>query len=119
MVKVRPAVDRRFRSHAKATVRPRVEELEPRLVLTLPYPDHIVIVKQGIHGDRQTIGASNAPYINPLAAQGALFPQSYAIEHPSQPNYLDLFSGSNQGITNDSCPHTFSKPNLAGILESY
>src|SRR5262249_39564765 len=45
-----------------------------------------------------------------------LFTQSFAVEHPSQPNYLDLFSGSNQGVTDDSCPHTFSTENLASEL---
>jgi phosphatidylinositol-3-phosphatase len=35
---------------------------------------------------------------------------------PSEPNYLDLFSGSNQGVTNDSCPHTFSTDNQAAEL---
>ena len=37
--------------------------------------------------------------------QGANFTQSYAITHPSQPNYLALFSGSTQGVTDDACPH--------------
>jgi len=37
---------------------------------------------------------------------------SRAIGHPSQPNYLALFSGSTQGITDDSCPHEFTAPNL-------
>lgn len=41
---------------------------------------------------------------------------SHAIAHPSQPNYLDLFSGSNQGVTTDSCPHTFSSANLGHEL---
>jgi acid phosphatase len=42
---------------------------------------------------------------------------SFAIEHPSQPNYLDLFSGSNQGVTDNSGPYTFSAPNLgSGLL---
>jgi acid phosphatase len=54
--------------------------------------------------------------MNTLAAQGALFTQSHAVEHPSEPNYLDLFSGGNQGVTDDSCPHTFATPNLASEL---
>ncbi|WP_081413431.1 alkaline phosphatase family protein [Aneurinibacillus terranovensis] len=38
-------------------------------------------------------------------------------EHPSQPNYPDLFSGSNQGVTNDALPpHTFSTDNLGSEL---
>ena len=68
------------------------------------------------HDFSQIIGNTDAPYINSLADQGANFTQSFAIEHPSQPNYLDLFSGSNQGVTDDSCPHTFSGANLGGQL---
>ena len=49
------------------------------------------------HSNTDVIGNSAAPYINSLAAGGANFTQSYAITHPSQPNYLALFSGSTQG----------------------
>jgi acid phosphatase len=42
--------------------------------------------------------------------------QSYALAHPSQPNYLALFSGSTQGVTNDDCPLGFDGPNLARSL---
>lgn len=106
------------RSRTDFTARPSLEELEVRLALSLPYPDHVVIAIEENHGYTQIIGSSNAPYINSLAQQGALFTQSYAIEHPSEPNYLDLFSGSNQGVHDDSCPHTFSTPNLGGELEA-
>ncbi|HEV2961705.1 MAG TPA: alkaline phosphatase family protein, partial [Candidatus Angelobacter sp.] len=79
-------------------------------------PDHVVIVMEENHSFSSIIGSSQAPFINSLAQQGALFTQSFAIEHPSEPNYLDLFSGSNQGVTDDSCPHTFSTENLASEL---
>src|SRR5262252_6264054 len=76
-------------------------------------PDHIVIVIEENHSFSEIIGSSSAPYINSLAQQGALFTNSFAIEHPSEPNYLDIFSGSNQGITNDNCPvGPFSTANL-------
>lgn len=78
----------------------------------VPRPDHVVIVIEENHSYSEIIGSPAAPYINSLAAQGALFTQSYAITHPSQPNYLDLFSGFNQGVTNDSCPHYFTTDNL-------
>jgi acid phosphatase len=58
------------------------------------------------------IGSSSAPYLNSLARQGASFDHSYALTHPSEPNYLALFSGSTHGLLNDSCPHTFSGANL-------
>ena len=79
-------------------------------------PDHVIIVMEENHSFAEIIGSSSAPFINSLAQQGALFTQSFAVEHPSQPNYLDLFSGMNQGVTDDSCPHTFSTENLATEL---
>src|SRR5438093_309048 len=94
-----------------------LEELEPRYLLSsIPAPSHVVVVMEENHAYSEIIGSSSAPYINSLAQQGALMVKSFAIEHPSEPNYLDLFSGSNQGVTNDSVPHTFSTPNLGGEL---
>ena len=71
---------------------------------SLPSPDHIVVVIEENHADTSIIGSSEAPYINSLANSGALFTESYGTHHPSLPNYLALFSGSNQGVTDDSCP---------------
>ncbi|HXF09269.1 MAG TPA: alkaline phosphatase family protein, partial [Desulfuromonadaceae bacterium] len=79
-------------------------------------PAHIVIVIEENHAYEQIINSSSAPYINSLTNQGVLLTQSFAIEHPSEPNYLDLFSGSNQGVTDDSCPHSFTSANLGGQL---
>src|SRR6266705_3805118 len=70
--------------------------------------DHVVIGIMENHGYSQIIGSSAAPYENALAQQNALMTQSFGIGHPSEPNYLELWSGSNQGVTDDSCPHTFS-----------
>jgi len=78
----------------------------------VPRPDHVVIVIFENHQQPQVIGSSSAPYINSLAQTGANFTQSFGVTHPSQPNYLAQFSGSTQGITNDSCPHTFTGNNL-------
>ena len=83
---------------------------------SLPSPDHIVMVIEENHSYSQIIDSPNAPYINRLAAQGAVFTQSFGITHPSQPNYLALFSGSTQSITDNSCPLTFTTPNLGQAL---
>jgi hypothetical protein len=85
---------------------------------TPPRFDHVVLVMEENHSYNEIIGSSSAPYINSLASQGALFTNSFAIEHPSEPNYLDIFSGSNQGVTDDSCPHTFSANNLGNELRT-
>ena len=82
----------------------------------VPRPDHVVVVIMENHSNTDVIGNAAAPYINSLAAAGANFSQSYALTHPSQPNYLALFSGSTQGVTDNSCPHTFSTPNLGSEL---
>jgi hypothetical protein len=87
-------------------------------VTIIPRPDHVVIVVEENHSYSEIIGSSSAPYINSLAKSGANFTNSYGVEHPSEPNYLDLFSGSNQGVTDDSCPHTFSTENLGHELIS-
>lgn len=83
----------------------------------LPLPAHIVICILENHGYPQIIGSGAAPYINALA-KNASFTQSYAITHPSQPNYLDLYSGSNQGVTNDNNPPNdpFTTANLGRQL---
>ena len=82
----------------------------------LPRPDHVVIVIEENHSFQEIYNSSSAPFINSLVPEGALFTQSFAVEHPSEPNYLDLFSGSNQGVTDDSCPHSFSTANLGAQL---
>ena len=50
----------------------------------------------------------NAPYITSLATGGVSFASMFALIHPSQPNYIQLFSGSNQGVEDDNLPPNFS-----------
>ncbi|MDB5135326.1 MAG: Phosphoesterase family protein [Mucilaginibacter sp.] len=83
--------------------------------------DHVVIVIEENHAYRELIGSANAPYINELAKGGTLFTNSHGIGHPSQPNYLVLFSGSTQGIKGDECLEKitpFKTPNLGTALIS-
>jgi hypothetical protein len=85
----------------------------------LPTPDHVVVVVMENHAYSQVIGSSSAPYLNnTLKAGGANLTQSYGLTHPSEPNYYMLFSGSNQGRTDDSCVGvgSINKPNLASEL---
>lgn len=82
--------------------------------VAVPRPDHVVVVVEENHSSQQILGNPYAPYLNSLAAAGANFSSFYAETHPSEPNYLALFSGSTQGLSDDSCPHTFSAPNLGG-----
>jgi hypothetical protein len=87
---------------------------------SLPVPDHIVIAILENHAYSQIIGSDSAPYINSLANDSfsANFINSFALKHPSQPNYLNLFAGSSQGISDNTRPPNapFSSPNLARQL---
>jgi len=79
---------------------------------SVPAFDHIVLVMFENKANSQ-ITSSSAPYFTSLASQGAKFSQSYAITHPSQPNYVALLSGATQGVTSDACPQSFGVDNLA------
>lgn len=63
------------------------------------------------------VDSADAPYLTSLAHQYALATNYHAVAHPSQPNYLALFSGSTQGITDDKV-HDLDAPNLADQLEA-
>ena len=84
----------------------------------LPRPDHVIVVVEENKSFSSVIGNREAPYINELAGRGALFAQSYAIVHPSQPNYIMLFAGASLGVKGDGVPKVlpFSAPNLGAEL---
>lgn len=110
--------------------------------ITAPRYDHVVVVMEENHSYSQILGPSIDPptaffpgtwtnmlqvpllptvdtYIRSLAEHSAVFTNSHGIAHPSQPNYLALFSGSTQGVTNDATPRTtFSATSLGGQLLS-
>ena len=83
-----------------------------------PTYDHIVVVVEENRSLGQVIGSPNAPFINALATTGASLTGMYGLTHPSQPNYLHLFSGSNQGATSNVTPASlpFATSNLGAAL---
>jgi acid phosphatase len=70
------------------------------------------------HSYADIVGSRSAPYLNSLAATGALFTKSFAVSHPSEPNYLALFSGSTHGLRTDACPLSFHGRSLASELRA-
>lgn len=92
----------------------------PRMALaaaTLPSYAHVVVVIEENRSQANIIGNKAAPWINALAAGGAMMAQSFAETHPSEPNYLALFAGTTFGLTKDSCPvDVGAQPNLASEL---
>jgi acid phosphatase len=83
----------------------------------LPRPDHVLVIIEENRSYSQIMDQRNQDsYIHSLAKRGTLFTKSYGVTHPSQPNYLALFSGSTQGVINNICPLSFDSENLASAL---
>jgi phospholipase C len=74
------------------------------------------------HSSSQILGSDGPPFINSLAAQGAVAAGYHdAYVHPSEPNYLWMVAGENFGILNDNDPSATntiaSRSHLADQLE--
>lgn len=83
----------------------------------IPRYDHVVVVIMSAKSYSDIHGSSSAPYINgTLIQQGASFTSSYALSDLGQPNYIALFSGSAQGVTDDTCPYSFGTQSLGQQL---
>jgi|GEM_PF-1098206 hypothetical protein len=72
-------------------------------------PAHVIIVMEENYSYQHIIGSSLAPTFTALSKDTfcANMTLVTAITHPSEPNYLELFSGSNHGVTTDltgPCP---------------
>jgi hypothetical protein len=86
-------------------------------VPSVPRPDHVVIVMLENKRYDAVVGNSKTPWITALARHSANMLDFRAETHPSQPNYLALFSGSTQGVTDNACPHDVgARPNLGRQL---
>jgi hypothetical protein len=77
----------------------------------------VVIVMENAESD-EVLGSASAPYINSLAARYALASESYAIRHPSLPNYLALTSGTTAGISSDCTGCRVRTRNIVDQLEA-
>lgn len=83
----------------------------------LPSFGRVYLIVLENHPYDEVIRDSDAPYLNSLAGQGALATAYYAVERPSQPNYIALFSGDTHGMT-DNNVQDLGAPNLADQLEA-
>jgi phosphatidylinositol-3-phosphatase len=82
----------------------------------VPTPAHIVVVVEENRSQTNIIGNKSAPYINQLAAGGAMMAQSFAEAHPSEPNYYALFAGDTL-VKDNVCPvNAGTTPNLGSQL---
>ncbi|HEY1868040.1 MAG TPA: alkaline phosphatase family protein [Candidatus Cybelea sp.] len=87
------------------------------LPLIGPHGSQVTVVIMENKDYNLVVGSPDAPYLNKtLVPQGALLRNMHGIGHPSEPNYLALFSGSTHGIHGDPCPVYFKAADSASEL---
>ena len=79
---------------------------------------HVYLIVFENHGFDAVVNGSQMPYLKGLIKRGALATAYAAITHPSQPNYIALFSGDLHAITDDG-NHNIDAPNLADQLDAH
>ena len=81
---------------------------------TLPGRPHVMLV---ILENTDYAAALAQPFLAKLAREGGLLRQSFAVAHPSQPNYLALTAGSPHDVDSDA-PVTLDVPHIGDLLEA-
>jgi hypothetical protein len=76
----------------------------------------VVVMENKEYGD--IVGSGDAPYLNALARHNGLATGSYAITHPSLPNYIALTSGATHGITSDCTDCHVAARNIVDQLQA-
>jgi acid phosphatase len=86
---------------------------------TLPVPAfrHVYLIVLENKEEEDVVGAADAPYLGELIDRYGLTTSYQAIAHPSQPNYIALFSGSTHDVLDDEV-HDIVGENLADQLEA-
>ena len=84
----------------------------------IPAFRHIFVIVMENKAAASIIGNPNAPFINDLARRYGLATDYLAVAHPSQPNYLALWSGSTQGVRDDRVHDFTGGTTLADQVEA-
>ncbi|MBP6334742.1 MAG: fibronectin type III domain-containing protein [Bacteroidia bacterium] len=91
------------------------------VVVNSPVPVYdkvVVVVFENTSINTITNGYGTLSTFELLANEGALFTESYGMHRPSQPNYFDLFAGTNMNWTsNNPAPGTpFTSSNIGAAV---
>ena len=70
------------------------------------------------HSYNEVWNTSSTPYITQLGNSYARATNYFAVTHPSLPNYLDLYGGSNYGITTDCQPSSSCHVNAVSLADN-
>jgi phosphatidylinositol-3-phosphatase len=78
---------------------------------------HVFVIMMENHGFDDLVGDPAAPWVNAAVARYGVARRSFAVTHPSQPNYVAATSGSTQGVTDD-LDVTIDAPNVVDRVEA-
>ena len=87
----------------------------------VPEFDHVIVVIMENKKAERALDPRTSPFTSKFASTWLHFEESYAITHPSQPNYIALWAGSTLGVTSNACPPPgtpFDAENLGHALEA-
>jgi phosphatidylinositol-3-phosphatase len=93
-------------------------DVQPASALPRPTSSHVVVIVMENEEDTDVLGSPAAPYANALVRRYGTATQSFAIGHPSLPNYLALTSGSTNGVSSDCTDCQVEAPNIVDQLEA-
>jgi acid phosphatase len=79
---------------------------------------HIFVVVMENHSYNQVWNTSSSPYITSLGNAYTRATNYFAIEHPSLPNYLDMYGGDNYTITTDCSPSSSCHINATNLADN-
>jgi len=79
---------------------------------------HAIVLLMENEEATSIVGNPQAPYANRLIRRYGLATDSFAVAHPSLPNYIALTSGSTQGVSSDCTECKVSAPNIVDQLEA-
>jgi hypothetical protein len=92
--------------------------IRPPAALPASSASHVIVMLMENEEADEVLGSPDAPYANSLARRYGLATNSYAITHPSLPNYLALTSGSVHGISSDCTDCHVRSANIVDQLEA-
>jgi hypothetical protein len=87
-------------------------------VAPIPDFDHVVVVVFENKEAGSILGNPDAPTFNLYSRLYTRMTRSYAVTHPSLPNYLALVSGSTLGVTTNCVDCSFGARSIADTIEA-
>ncbi len=79
---------------------------------------HVFVIVMENHSYKEVWNTGSSPYITQLGNSFARATNYKATAHPSLPNYLQLYAGSNYGITTDCSPSSSCHVNARSLADN-